>query len=124
MILVVGTGFDSGATVTIDGQACADPQVQSSTTILCVTPPHAVATVDVKVTNPNQRTYTLPQGLSFYNPASRAVAGLASVASGGIITAPGYRLEFSLGGSMPVKSGQNGGGFEELAGLLGVLYGP
>lgn len=54
-IEVQGTGFDtvSGVTITVDGQACTNPSVSSTTSAICTTPqrPTFGTAVDVVLTN-------------------------------------------------------------------------
>ena len=50
-ITITGTGFLPGAKVTFDGLAASNVTVVSTTSITATTPPHAVGTVDVVVTN-------------------------------------------------------------------------
>lgn len=123
-IVVAGTGFESGVTVSVGGGSCAGVQLQSSTTITCVPPAHAAGAVDVEVANPNQRTSTLSQQLSFYDPSARPSVATATLSAGGIVTATGYRLEFSVGAPLPPHPAPQGGNIQDLAGLLGILYGP
>jgi hypothetical protein len=51
LITITGSGFFSGPTVTIGGQACNSITFVLSTRITCVTPAHAGGPVDVTVTN-------------------------------------------------------------------------
>jgi len=50
-INITGTGFASGATVTVGGTLASSVVVSNSTTITAVTPAHTAGTVDVVVTN-------------------------------------------------------------------------
>jgi hypothetical protein len=58
VVTIFGSGFQSGATVTLGGTAM-NATVNSSTTIVARTPAHAPGTVDVVVTNPNGQSGTL-----------------------------------------------------------------
>lgn len=51
-VTITGSGFVDGATVAFDGVAATEVVVVNSTTITCVTPPHAAEAVDVTVENP------------------------------------------------------------------------
>lgn len=48
-VTITGTGFQSTATVSFNGDLAADIIVVNSTTITCKTPAHAVGTVDVQI---------------------------------------------------------------------------
>ena len=79
---IFGTGFQPGATVTLDG-AASNVDI-SSTAIRAKTPVHAPGAVDVVVTNPDGRKATLTAGYTF-----RVVTVTASdnvVAPGGQVT--------------------------------------
>ncbi|MFN7990119.1 MAG: M12 family metallo-peptidase [Thermoanaerobaculia bacterium] len=74
-VTITGTGFVSGATVSIGGAAATSVVVSSATTITAVTGARAAGTVDVVVTNPGGAsgtkslayTYVAPgAGLLFY----------------------------------------------------------
>jgi hypothetical protein len=54
-VVLTGSGFASGATVTFDGVAATDVKL-TSTKIDAMTPPHAVGKVDVEVRNPDGGT--------------------------------------------------------------------
>jgi hypothetical protein len=87
-VLISGMGFKPGATVTLDG-AATDVQVVSSETILASTPPHAVGTVDVVVTNLNGRPGTLSRGYTYVEspggvrPVITSIVPDHGIASGG-----------------------------------------
>ena len=57
-VTITGTGFLSGATVSIGGVGATSPVVVSATTITAVTGAHAEGPVDVVVTNPGGGTGT------------------------------------------------------------------
>jgi hypothetical protein len=61
-VTVSGTGFQSGATLTIGGTAATSVVVVNATTITAKTPAHAPGTVDVTVTNPDISHATLAGG--------------------------------------------------------------
>lgn len=72
LVTITGTGFQSGATVRIDG---TDPStvpvtIRDTTTILFLSPPHKEGTVDVVVTNPGGRAATLSGGFTYASPLS------------------------------------------------------
>lgn len=63
-IRVAGTGFLSGATLTLDGVATRVTGI-TSTAIIAMTPVHAAGTVDVVVTNPGGQSATLTGGYTY-----------------------------------------------------------
>jgi hypothetical protein len=69
-VTITGTGFQSGATVTVGGAAATSVNVVSSTTLTAVTAAHATGTVSVAVTS-NSVTATLA-GSYFYTPPGAA----------------------------------------------------
>jgi hypothetical protein len=52
-LVITGSGFVTGATVTVGGTAATAVVVMSSSQINCTAPAHAAGTVDVRVTTPN-----------------------------------------------------------------------
>lgn len=64
-ITVLGSGFDSSATVTVDGQPCSAPVVSGTNKITCTTPSLSSGAKAVVVTNADNQTGTLPTG--FYS---------------------------------------------------------
>ena len=64
MVTLFGSGFEFGARVTFGGGP-TDARVNSSTTIVVTTPPHAEGTVDVVVINPDGRTGVLPRAYAY-----------------------------------------------------------
>jgi IPT/TIG domain/FG-GAP-like repeat len=67
-VVVVGTGFRTGADVFIDGARCTDVNVVSDTEITCVTPPGAAGVGDVLVVNPDGQDGVLPGGFDYEGP--------------------------------------------------------
>jgi len=57
-VTVTGTGFLTGATVTIGGVSCTSVTVTNSTTITCTTGAHALGTVNCVVTNTDNQSGT------------------------------------------------------------------
>jgi Glycosyl hydrolases family 16/IPT/TIG domain len=64
-VTVTGTGFLSGATVTIGGVAATGVTVVSSTSITAKTPAHAAGAADVIVKNTNNQVSTLSSGYTY-----------------------------------------------------------
>jgi hypothetical protein len=82
-VKITGTGFRSGAIVTLGGVAirvCPVPTadcswVSTSTTIYASAPAHAAGRVDVVVTNPDGQAGGLPGGYTYAMPESFEVNG-------------------------------------------------
>lgn len=95
---IFGTNFATGATVTFGGIAATSVTVVSSTQVRAVTPPHAVGSVDVKVTNPDGLSATMHNGFTYSATPPEpltvsSVSPLVSAASGGTtiaITGTGF----------------------------------
>ena len=64
-LVLTGTQFLTGATVTVGGVPCLNPTRTSSTRITCTTPPGTPGTADVVVTNPDLQSVTLPASFTF-----------------------------------------------------------
>ena len=64
VVTILGTGFQSGATVTLGGIATS-ATVQSSTTILARPPAHDAGTVDAVVTNPGGQSGRLTGAFTY-----------------------------------------------------------
>ncbi len=70
-VTITGTGFASGATVSLGGAAASGVTVVSSTTITATTAAHAAGAVNVVVTNTDAQSGTLTNGYTYTgtNPA-------------------------------------------------------
>ena len=83
-VTITGTGFASGATVTIGGVGATNVTVVNSTTITATTPTHAANVVDVVVTNPGGLPATLAGGFTYYSllvfTSTTATAGPVALA--------------------------------------------
>lgn len=66
-VTISGTGFISGATVTI-GTAATNVNVVNSTTITALTPAHAAGPVNVVVQNPDSQSGSLTNGYTYAIP--------------------------------------------------------
>jgi hypothetical protein len=64
-VVITGTGFRIGATVTFDAVPATDVVIVSSTEIAAKTPAHAVGAVDVKVINTDAQEDTLAAGFEY-----------------------------------------------------------
>ena len=64
---VTALGAESwpGLQLTFDGIPCRNLAIIDSTTLTCVTPPHAAGAVNVTVTNPDGTSYTLADGFTY-----------------------------------------------------------
>ncbi len=69
VVTLTGTGFQSGATVKVDGVVCTAPTVVSATSMTCTTPSRIIlGAVDIAVQNPDAQIGTLPSGFTYYDP--------------------------------------------------------
>ena len=64
-ITITGTGFLSGAAVSIGGSACTSVSVSSATSITCTIPSHAAGAVTVSVTNTDTQSSSLVSGFTY-----------------------------------------------------------
>jgi phosphatidylinositol-3-phosphatase len=69
VVTISGTGFVTGATVSLGGTPATNVAVTNATTITGTIGPHSAGVVDVVVTNPDTQTGTLVQGFSYANAA-------------------------------------------------------
>ncbi len=105
-VTITGTGFLTGATVSLGGTAATNVNVVSATSITATTPAHAAGAVSVVVTNTDTQTGTLTNGFTYGNPAPTvtSIAPSTGTASGGTsvtITGTGFLTgaTVSLGGT-------------------------
>ena len=92
-VVITGTNFATGDTVTFDGVAATNIQVLSSTQISVKTPAHASGQVDVQVLNTNNQGGTLTKGFT-YTVVVGALSGVNIAGPSG------------SGGSPTIKVGQ------------------
>ena len=71
LVTISGSNFQAGASVTFGGAVAGDVTVQSSNQISCTTPPHFPETVDVIVTNPDDKSGTLLRGFTYQSAAAQ-----------------------------------------------------
>jgi hypothetical protein len=92
-VTVTGTGFVTGATVSIGGVAAASVVVTSATSISAVTPPHASGAAAVTVVNTDAQSGTLASAYTFSaNPvptASAVAPATGSITGGATVTITG-----------------------------------
>lgn len=67
-MIIEGTGFGNGATVTFGGTAATSVVVVNQNKITCLTPAHTHGLVDVVVTNADGTTATLTNGFTYVEP--------------------------------------------------------
>lgn len=99
-VTVIGSGFESGATVTFGGQPATGVQVVGGATISCTTPSGVIGPVEVVVTQ-SGRQAKLPLGFWYFDPSLRgntpsiaAVTPALGPQTGGtmvLITGGGYQ---------------------------------
>ena len=92
---ITGTGFLSGATVSIGGAAATGVTVVNSTSLTATTAAHAAGAVDVVVTNPDTQTGTLTGGYTYIAPPTvTSIAAASGTTNGGTsvtITGTGFQ---------------------------------
>jgi len=96
---ITGTGFVSGATVTVGGSFCASVVVVSATSITCVTPAGSFGAKNVVVTNADTGTVTSSASFIFENPKHRITYNLG----GGVGSLP-TQVDISEGASFNTAS--------------------
>ena len=72
-VTITGTGFQSGAAVTIGGTAATSVTVVSSTSITAKTPAHAAGAADVAVKNTDNQSGALSGGYTYTSSTGRWV---------------------------------------------------
>jgi hypothetical protein len=100
-VVITGTGFTSGASVTIGGGA-AIVTALSNTQINATTPAHAAGTSDLVVTNPDGQTSTLPSAFTFlqapqisaFSPGHGPITGGTAVNISGSFFKPTATVSF------------------------------
>ncbi len=105
-VTITGTGFLTGATVSLGGTAATNVNVVGSTSITATTPAHATGAVNVVVTNTDTQTGTLTNGYTYGNPAPTVTSitpntGTANGGTSVTITGTGFLTgaTVSLGGT-------------------------
>jgi len=69
-VVIMGTNFKAGASVTFGQAAASNVVVESENRITALVPAHYPAVVDVKVTNPDSYSDTLLRGFTYKNEGS------------------------------------------------------
>lgn len=94
--VISGTGFQTGAQVTIGGASATAVTVVDPQTITCSTPPGPLGPADVTVTNPDTLSVTLPGGLLYVeNLVLTGVTPLGAT-PGTLVTITGTGLQVGL----------------------------
>jgi len=73
-VIVTGTDFDSGASVTFGGSSAINVIYINSKAIVCTTPAHAIGAVSIVVTNGDSKTGTLSNGYLYINPPATVIS--------------------------------------------------
>ena len=81
-VVITGTGFLPGATVSLGGNPATAVTVMSTTSITATTPAHGAGAVDVVVTNTDGQSGTLPSGYTYTVPNPAPTVSTISPASG------------------------------------------
>jgi hypothetical protein len=96
-VTIMGTGFQSGASVTFGGTMATTTTMVSSTTLTATTPAHAAGVVNVVVTNTEEQSATLANGYTYVTsntaPTVASIAPNSGPATGGTtvtITGTGF----------------------------------
>jgi hypothetical protein len=86
-VTITGTGFVSGATVTLGSTAASNVTVVSSTSIMATTPAVPAGVASVVVTNPGGQSGTLTNGFTYLNlvPAATAISPASGSTNGGAV---------------------------------------
>ncbi|AUN98452.1 hypothetical protein C0V70_10115 [Bacteriovorax stolpii] len=90
-ITILGSNFTSGASVELDGVACLNVNVQSSTKISCTPAAHSAGAVNVRVTNVDSQTGVLVDGYIYQGAPTIAsvTPNVGALAGGNTITING-----------------------------------
>ena len=107
-ITISGSGFQSGATVTIGGASATNVGVVSSTSITAKTPlgpasEQAAIPMDVVVTNPDGTKATLTRGFSYFVPALSILSVTPSsgpISGGTVVTITGTGFTTAVNSSV------------------------
>jgi len=113
MVSVFGSGFQSGATVTVGGATCTNPIWQGYNEVLCTLPSGASGSATVVVTNPggangssssafSYETVTVDNPTSFTATANSGTQITLSWVSGGASNAT-YQVAYQTGASAPAS---------------------
>src|SRR5205814_6905773 len=107
-VVISGTGFQIGATVTIGGSSCSGPAVfNAGKTVSCVTAAGTAGAANVVITNPDSTVIALTKGFTYsatttptvtaISPNSGPTSGGTSVTITGSVLATGATV--TIGGA-------------------------
>jgi hypothetical protein len=93
-VMISGTMFQAGATVTFDGIAATGVTFVNPSQIRAITPAHVAGAVTVTVTNPDAKRVSVPSGYTYKIPAPAAPTLIAPVGNIAIAsTQPTYQWQ-------------------------------
>ena len=106
-VIIIGSDFQSGASVSFGGITASSTSVGSSTQIQAIAPAHSAGKADVTVRNPNGASSTLIGGFSYNAPTLQITtaslpAGAVSVSYGAALAAANGAPPYTWG----IASGQ------------------
>lgn len=113
-MVITGSGFLQGATVTLGGTPATGIVVDSFTQITCVTPAHAAGPVDVVVTNLDTSSGTLHNGFLYVGP-TWADTPLTNISS------PSIDTDLQSGTKLIQQSTSPGDAFREILTALAPI---
>lgn len=87
-VTVSGSNFKDGANVSFGGMSASTVVFVSSNQITCITPAHIPATVDVRVTNPDDQYGLLLNGFTFFSTATQVSLPNTGGGTGNVVTVP------------------------------------
>lgn len=107
-VTVRGRFFRPGARLDFDGLEALDVVFVSSTELTARTPPHPVGFSDVRVTNTDLQSGTLPNGFFFFGPPEidAVVPPYASVDGGAVVRLLGANFEVATVVAFTLANGQ------------------
>jgi hypothetical protein len=122
-LTINGTGFVSGISVLIGGQACMSVNFLSSLQLTCVTPAHSAGSDPLVVTNPDLLTATVANAFFFAGPGTTSPT-FAFAAGGGFSSSAGIKARGTAGAVSGNSIVQSGGNVRAYTGIQSVLVKP
>jgi hypothetical protein len=95
-VTITGTGFLSGATVSMGGTGATGVTLASSTSITAITPAHAAGAVNVVVTNTDGQKGTLANGYTYSSTPSNLGLGVLGGDSSSATVTAGQTASYTL----------------------------
>ena len=111
-VTITGTGFLTGATVSLGGTAATGVTVVSSTSITATTAAHAAGAVNVVVTNTDAKTGTLTNGYTYTTTGGGGTIGFVQVNCGHAADRQRSRVVELWSGADGGEPERGGGGLE------------